>query len=169
VDTKKEALVVPITALVDLGGRRGVFQPLPDNTAAFRVVQIGVETGDAAEIINGLEEGDSVITTGAAALRDGDRILLPGGAAGGGRNGGRRGNAGPGGNTTTGNGSAAPAATASAGQRQFAPRGSSGDQTEPPAAAGEGRRGRGEYSRGTGEGGFRRGGGPQAASPSATQ
>jgi len=38
VDSKKETLVVPITAMVDLGGRRGVFTPLPDNTAAFRVV-----------------------------------------------------------------------------------------------------------------------------------
>jgi len=98
VDSKKEALVVPITAMVDLGGRRGVFTPLPDNTAAFRVVQVGVETGDAAEIIAGLQEGDRVITTGAAALRDGDRIVPPGGGAGGNRGGGRRGNAANGGN-----------------------------------------------------------------------
>jgi hypothetical protein len=89
VNAKKEALVVPITAMVDLGGRRGVFTPLPDNTAAFRVVQVGVETGDAAEIISGLQEGDQVITTGAAALRDGDRIVLPEGGSG---RGGRRGN-----------------------------------------------------------------------------
>ena len=97
VDSKKEALVVPITAMVDLGGRRGVFTPLPDNTAAFRVVQVGVETGEAAEVLAGLQEGDRVITTGAAALRDGDRIILPGG--GGGRGGGRRGS---GGNNATG-------------------------------------------------------------------
>jgi RND family efflux transporter MFP subunit len=91
VDAKKETLVVPITAMVDLGGRRGVFTPLADNTAAFRVVQVGVETADAAEILTGLQEGDRVITTGAAALRDGDRIQPPGG---GGRNGGRRGSGG---------------------------------------------------------------------------
>jgi RND family efflux transporter MFP subunit len=97
VDSKKEALVVPITAMVDLGGRRGVFTPLPDNTAAFRVVQVGVETGEAAEILAGLQEGDRVITTGAAALRDGDRIVPPGGG-GGNRGGGRRGNAANGGN-----------------------------------------------------------------------
>lgn len=98
VDTKKEALVVPITAMVDLGGRRGVFTPLPDNTAAFRVVQVGVETGEAAEVLAGLDEGDRVITTGAAALRDGDRIVLPGGGNGGR---GRRGNGGNGGSAST--------------------------------------------------------------------
>jgi HlyD family secretion protein len=109
VDTKKEALIVPINAMVDLGGRRGVFTPLPDNTAAFRVVQVGVETGESAEVLAGLDEGDRVITTGAAALRDGDRIVLPGGGRG------RRGNGGNGGSTTTG-GQASGEATASAGQ-----------------------------------------------------
>src|SRR4030095_3454018 len=34
-NTKKDALVVPANAVIDLGGRRGVFVPQPDNTAAF--------------------------------------------------------------------------------------------------------------------------------------
>ena len=123
VDSKKETLVVPITAMVDLGGRRGVFTPLPENTAAFRVVQVGVETGDAAEIIAGLQEGDRVITTGAAALRDGDRIVLPGGAAGGR---GRRGNGQSAGAGVTSSGGAAGAA---------APGATTGQQAVGPAAA----------------------------------
>ncbi|HTM04826.1 MAG TPA: efflux RND transporter periplasmic adaptor subunit [Vicinamibacterales bacterium] len=86
VDSKKDTLVVPVNAMVDLGGRRGVFTPLPDNTAAFRVVQVGLENGDVTEVLGGLQEGDRVITTGAASLRDGDRIQLAGG-----RGGGRRG------------------------------------------------------------------------------
>ena len=86
VDSRKDTLVVPVNAMVDLGGRRGVFTPLPDNTAAFRVVQVGIENGDLTEVLGGLQEGDRVITTGAASLRDGDRIQLPGG-----RGGGRRG------------------------------------------------------------------------------
>jgi HlyD family secretion protein len=106
VDARKDALVVPINAMVDLGGRRGVFMPLTDNTAAFRVVQIGVETGDAAEVIGGLQEGDRVITTGTASLRDGDRILLPGGGRNGG---GRRGNAANGGGSAPGADTAATA------------------------------------------------------------
>jgi RND family efflux transporter MFP subunit len=89
-DTKKDALVVPANALVDLGGRRGVFMPLSE-TAVFRAVQVGTEQGDIVEILGGLAEGNDVITTGAGQLRDGDRIVIAG--ARGGRGGrGRGGN-----------------------------------------------------------------------------
>ena len=80
--TRKEALVVPATAVVDLGGRRGVFTPL-NETAVFRALDLGTEQQDLVEILGGLADGDTVITTGSSALRDGDRIVLPGGAAGG--------------------------------------------------------------------------------------
>jgi membrane fusion protein, multidrug efflux system len=164
-DQKKEALTVPITAMVDLGGRRGVFTPLADNTAAFKVVQVGVETADAAEILAGLQEGDRVITTGAAALRDGDRILLPGGGRGG-----RRGNGG--GTATTANGDAGrDGATASAGRRQGNPSGSTGaDAPVTGGRSGQGRRGAegsGGFTttRSGGEGGSRRGQGGQQTVP----
>jgi RND family efflux transporter MFP subunit len=73
---KKDALVVPANAVADLGGRRGVFIPQND-TAVFRVVQLGLEQPTMIEVLGGLKENDTVITTGSAALRDGDRILLP--------------------------------------------------------------------------------------------
>lgn len=99
--TRKDALVVPSNAVVDLGGRRGVFQPQND-TAVFRVIQVGLEQRDVVEVVGGLIENDTVITTGASALRDGDRVLLPGQSEGprgegtasarsGGRGAGRRG------------------------------------------------------------------------------
>jgi HlyD family secretion protein len=75
--TKKNALVLPANAVVDLGGRRGVFQ-LQNNVAVFRSVQVGVEQGDIVEILAGVKEGEEVISTGAGALRDGDRVLLAG-------------------------------------------------------------------------------------------
>jgi RND family efflux transporter MFP subunit len=75
--TKKEALVVPSNAVVDLGGRRGVFQP-QNGQAIFRVVQVGLEQPDVVEILGGLAEHETVVTTGASALRDGDRIALAG-------------------------------------------------------------------------------------------
>jgi HlyD family secretion protein len=90
-DTTKDALVVPADAVVDLGGRRGVFTPL-NESAVFRSLQIGTEAGNIVEILGGLAEGDVVITTGAGALRDGDRILLPGRGEGGGRRGGNAAN-----------------------------------------------------------------------------
>jgi membrane fusion protein (multidrug efflux system) len=86
--TRKEALVVPATSVVDLGGRRGVFTPL-NETAVFRALEVGTEQGAIVEVLGGLSDGDTVITTGSSALRDGDRIVLPGDAAGGrGRRGG---------------------------------------------------------------------------------
>jgi membrane fusion protein (multidrug efflux system) len=160
VDSKKEALVVPITAMVDLGGRRGVFTPLPDNTAAFRVVQVGVETGDAAEIIAGLQEGDRVITTGAAALRDGDRILPPGGGGGGGRGGGRRGNSVAGGNAAGGNAGGGDAANAQPGGGVAASTGQRGGALngQQPPSGGEQQTATSGQSTGGGNGEFRRGG-----------
>jgi HlyD family secretion protein len=85
--TKKDALVIPASALADLGGRRGVFVPLNDS-AVFRGIQIGTEQRDLVEVLGGLTEGDTVITTGAGALRDGDRVLF---AGRGGRGGDREG------------------------------------------------------------------------------
>jgi HlyD family secretion protein len=85
-DTTKDALVVPANALVDLGGRRGVFMPLSES-AVFRAVQVGNEQGALVEILGGLTEGQDVITTGAGQLRDGDRIVIAGGESGGGRRG----------------------------------------------------------------------------------
>jgi RND family efflux transporter MFP subunit len=73
--TRKDALVVPSNAVVDLGGRRGVFQP-QNGQAIFRVVQVGLEQPDIVEILGGLAEHETVVTTGAGALRDGDRIVL---------------------------------------------------------------------------------------------
>jgi HlyD family secretion protein len=95
--TKKQALVLPSSAVVDLGGRRGVFQ-LQNETAVFRTVTVGSEQGSVVEILAGLAEGDEVISTGAGALRDGDRVALPGARAGGngrGRRGGGEANASP--------------------------------------------------------------------------
>jgi RND family efflux transporter MFP subunit len=77
IEQRANALVVPANAIVDREGQRGVFLA-NNNTAAFRPVQIGIEDSARVEILGGVTEGDQVITTGAAALQDGDRILLAG-------------------------------------------------------------------------------------------
>ncbi len=92
-DTLEDALVVPASSLVDLGGRRGVFVPL-GGSAVFRMVQVGTEQQDIVEVLGGLTEGTEVITTGSGSLRDGDRIIVAGG--GGGRGGRGRGGQGTG-------------------------------------------------------------------------
>ena len=81
-DEQKEALVVPANSVVDTGGRRGVFLAADDSTVSFRPVTVGIEDNTQIEILNGLSEGDRVVTTGAAGLRDGDRVILAGGEGG---------------------------------------------------------------------------------------
>jgi membrane fusion protein, multidrug efflux system len=141
--TKKQALVVPATAVVDLGGRRGVFTPL-NESAVFRALDLGTEQKDLVEVLGGLNDGDTVITTGSSALRDGDRIVLPGGGRG--RRGGGAGNG-----------------TAGAGTGSFGGRGESGGRAtsgEATGAAREGSGGRRSGGQGAGarEGGSREGG-----------
>jgi HlyD family secretion protein len=77
VATRANALVVPRNAIVDVDGKHGVFVPAGE-TAAFRALETGIQDERIVEVLTGLQEGDSVITTGAGALREGDRIVLAG-------------------------------------------------------------------------------------------
>ena len=84
IEERANALVVPANAVVDRDGQRGVF--LADNdTVAFRPVEIGIEEGGRVEILGGITEGDRVVTAGAGALQNGDRIVLAGRPGGGAR------------------------------------------------------------------------------------
>jgi hypothetical protein len=101
VDKRENTLLVPSSAVVDLAGKRGVFLAAEGNVATFRPIEAGVSTSDIIEVSAGLSEGEKIITSGAGALREGDRIVLPGespqNANGGqGGRGGRRGGAGSG-------------------------------------------------------------------------
>jgi membrane fusion protein, multidrug efflux system len=89
-ESHRNALVVPTNAVVDVNGTRGVYLSV-NNAAAFHPVKIGIEGNERTEILDGVAVGDRVVTTGAAGLRNGDPIILAGGA-GGGR--GERGNRG---------------------------------------------------------------------------
>jgi RND family efflux transporter MFP subunit len=84
-DERKDALVVPTNAVVDYTGRRGVFVASGDSTVSFRPVRVGIEESEQIEILDGVAEGDRVVTIGAAGLRDGDRVLVA--EASGGRRG----------------------------------------------------------------------------------
>ncbi len=56
-------------------GPGGQGQGSPAMTAKFLPVQIGIRDGEHIEITSGLQDGARVITTGAGALKDGDRIV----------------------------------------------------------------------------------------------
>jgi multidrug efflux pump subunit AcrA (membrane-fusion protein) len=82
VESRPDALVVPRNAVVDIDGRRGVFVATTD-TARFRPIETGLEDTNRVEIKSGIALGDPVVTTGAGALRDGDRIVRAGVGNGG--------------------------------------------------------------------------------------
>jgi HlyD family secretion protein len=103
VEKHDNALVVPTPAVVDLQGKIGVWVPGEGDQPSFQPVTVGIEQQDFTELTSGVTEGQKIITTGAAALRAGDRIVLPGQRAGGsggsGGRGGRGGRRGGGGNS----------------------------------------------------------------------
>ncbi|MGE3840889.1 MAG: efflux RND transporter periplasmic adaptor subunit [Vicinamibacterales bacterium] len=89
------ALVVPRNAVVDESGTTGVFLYDAEGSAArFQKVTSGLNDDRYIEILEGLEGDETVITTGASSLNDGDPVLLPAGGGRGGR-GGRGGQGGP--------------------------------------------------------------------------
>ncbi len=98
VESHKNTLVVPTMSVVDLQGKLGVWVPGEGDTPSFQPVTVGIEQQDVTEITHGVTEGQRVISTGAAALREGDRIVLPGQRGGGASTGRRGGQAGQGGN-----------------------------------------------------------------------
>jgi HlyD family secretion protein len=91
VEDRKNALIVPKNAVIDFESKRGVWMPNEDNRARFVPVQLGIEGGDNIEILKGLNEGDKFVTTGAAAVRNNDQLLVAGAGGAGGPGGQGRG------------------------------------------------------------------------------
>jgi len=93
VDRQRDALTVPRSAIVDAQEKRGVFV-IDQQVARFRQVRTGLQDGDRVQVLDGVSEGQRVVTTGALAIKDGDRVQLAtqGGAAAqrNGRDGGQK-------------------------------------------------------------------------------
>jgi RND family efflux transporter MFP subunit len=75
------ALTVPRAAVVDIDAKRGVFV-LDKDVARFTEIESGMSDGERVEILKGVPEGARVVTTGALAIRDGDRVQITGGGNG---------------------------------------------------------------------------------------
>ncbi|MFN8059351.1 MAG: efflux RND transporter periplasmic adaptor subunit [Vicinamibacterales bacterium] len=85
VGQRDNTIVVPRNAIATVEGQRGVFvvDKGQDGTSVkFAKVQTGIENPDLSEVLDGVAEGQQVVTTGANALRDGDRVRLPGQSGG---------------------------------------------------------------------------------------
>lgn len=97
VEERKNTLVAPKTAVIDFQSKRGVWMANKDSRATFVPVTLGIEDLERVEITAGLKEGDTIVTTGAGAVRNNDQLVIagaagPGGAPGrpGGGRGGQR-------------------------------------------------------------------------------
>ena len=86
-DTLKDAVVVPVTALRHGPTGDFVYVLNDDRTVTQTAVTQGVATADSVQITQGLEPGERVITEGGDRLKDGAKVSLPGDAASGPRRG----------------------------------------------------------------------------------
>lgn len=75
-ERRANSLAVPRAAIIDIEGQRGVYVIDGSSTARFKAIRTGLQDGEFVEILDGLGEGDRVVTTGALALRDGDKVAL---------------------------------------------------------------------------------------------
>jgi len=77
-DIRPSALLVPLSAVVQAkDGKYGVFvvsESSAGDVARLHSVEIGAVNGTDISVVNGLEAGDRIITTGANLLKDGQRV-----------------------------------------------------------------------------------------------
>ncbi len=99
IENRENVLLIPKIALVDSEGQRGVYQASEESKAAFKAVKVGIEDGERAEILEGLSEGETIVSVGAGALRRNDQLVVAG------QDGPSSGGARPGGNSGPGMGS----------------------------------------------------------------
>lgn len=71
----RKLLTVPLAAMIDTK-RSFVFVVTPENTLERRKVHTGMDDGNFIEIISGLNEGDTVITSAAEGLEDGMKVTV---------------------------------------------------------------------------------------------
>jgi len=84
VDTLKNQVIVPTTAVRHGPDGDFVWVLQPGNTVKSTIVKTGPGTGETTSIASGLTAGQTVITDGGDRLRDGASVTLPRGAAGAG-------------------------------------------------------------------------------------
>ena len=56
---------MPRNAIVDIGGRRGVYT-VEGDVARFQAVQTGLSDGDFIEVLEGVQDGTRLVTDGRA-------------------------------------------------------------------------------------------------------
>ena len=68
-------LTVPLAAMID-SNKNSVFVVTPENTLERRIVRTGTDDGTYIEILSGLHEGETVVTSAAGGLEDGMKVTV---------------------------------------------------------------------------------------------
>ena len=71
----RKVLSVPLSAMID-SNRTAVFVVTPENTLERRAVKTGTDDGNFVEIISGLGEGETVVTSAAEGLENGMKVTV---------------------------------------------------------------------------------------------
>ncbi len=72
---KREAIVVPKAAIVELSGISGVYIISAEGSAVFQMVQLGDVSGESIEAVTGLKAGDQVIVSRHETRLDGRKVV----------------------------------------------------------------------------------------------
>ena len=73
--SKKDALVIPILAVVKNGDAEGVYI-LVDGKSYFKNIITGLTDGKNVEVKSGLKAGDNIVTLGMNNLKDGTVVVV---------------------------------------------------------------------------------------------
>lgn len=71
---KRDAILVPASAIVQRGQLTGVFAVDAESIARLRLIKTGKSFGDRVEVLSGLSEGDRIVVAGVDKLADGRRV-----------------------------------------------------------------------------------------------
>jgi multidrug efflux system membrane fusion protein len=76
VDTKKDVILVPVAAIQYGNNGTFVYVVDPDSkTVKMTPITVGTITGDQAEIVSGVDEGDTLVIDGVDQLQDGSKVI----------------------------------------------------------------------------------------------
>ncbi len=73
---KREAILIPRLAVVNMSGLSGVYIVSPEGNAVFQMIQAGDAHGDSVEAVTGLKPGDRVIVGKQDANIDGKKVVV---------------------------------------------------------------------------------------------
>lgn len=70
----RQALVLPLGAIVTRGQLEGAFVVNANSVAEFRLLQLGSPLADGREVLSGLEANETVVATPPEAMQDGQKV-----------------------------------------------------------------------------------------------